>query len=116
MGKGKPFSHQFKPFNFFLVGQATEKKHMKPIAPFNNKPQEAIYKPFINSKNGKILQGEQHWDTRDQTFTNYINHPESKFENGTEHGLLKRGCINVASIQFIGKEIKNLDTEYLVTS
>lgn len=104
----KILSKQIKPFNFFLVGQKNN-RNVKPIAPYSNNPQSAVYEKFIDYKSGKRLQGVKYWKNLADTILEYANHPESKFVNGSQSGKLERRHVNEAELIFIGKEIKNLE-------
>lgn len=108
----KPFSQQIKPFNFFLIGQGTE-KDIKPIASFSTDPQEGVFKPFINYRNGEIMQGEKYWRPLSEIILKFVNHPESKFKNGNTSGAMKRRFVYDGTITLIGKETRNLETQCL---
>ena len=112
LNKDKPLSQQIKPFNFFLVGQGAimEKDIIKPITPLCKNPQEAVYKPFIDYKTGKTLQGLEYWTPLDKIIFDYTNHPESKFDNGDETGIMRRRHIINPDLRHIGKEVKNEET------
>mgnify|MGYP000669285306 CR=1 FL=1 len=50
MNRGKTYEMKIKPFNFALVGVAQQKtsmrsdaKHIKPLAPYSDNPQAAVY-------------------------------------------------------------------------
>jgi hypothetical protein len=60
-----------------LIGQGNF-KDIKPISSFSKNSQEAVHKPFINYKSGKILQGIEYWKSLAEIIFEYINHPESK--------------------------------------
>lgn len=106
--RDKSLSKQIKPFNFFLVGQKNH-RNVKPIAPYSNNPQSAVYEKFIDYKSGKTLKGLEYRKSLADTILEYANHPESKFVNGTQSGKLERRHVNEAELIFIGKEIKNLE-------
>lgn len=110
--EGKPFSKQIKPFNFFLIGQGTD-KNIKPISSFSKNPQEAVFKKFINYHNGDILQGEKYWRPLSEIILKFANHPESKFKNGKEKGVMKRRFVFDGKITLIGKETRNLEKQCL---
>ena len=107
INKGKPLTKQIKPFNFMLIG-LSKVKDVKPIAPFSNNPNEAVYKPFVNRKNGKIMQGTEYWKTLSDELWRYVKHPEHKLD-GCD-GILRRKHITVDKIISIGKEASNIDS------
>ena len=87
---------------------------IKPIAPFTKPAKHAVYGHFVdyNSKNRHKLIGKQYWKTFWDTFREYLNHPESKFDGNT--GILERKHVLVSKIVHIGKESNNLDeSEFL---
>jgi hypothetical protein len=104
--KGKQLEKQIKPFNFFLIG-FKNKDGIKPISPYSNNPQEAVYSEFIDYKTGKILEGLEYWKSLGDTLLDYINHDESKLEGET--GILKRRHVKIKNIVHIGKETENLE-------
>jgi uncharacterized protein YnzC (UPF0291/DUF896 family) len=111
----KYFSKQIKPFNFVLVGQGMD-KNIKPIAPFSKNSQEAIFNPFINYKTGEVLNGEKYWRPLSEIILKFIDHPESKFNNGNLRGVMKRRFVYDGTITLIGKETRNLETQCLGVS
>ncbi len=106
------YNEQIKPFNFCIVGVAN-KRHdrsdrvVKPLAPFTNRPQEAVYRPFVDYTTGKVLQGPEYWKPIEDVLFKYMTHPESKFKG--EMGELTRRHILVKSVTCIGKESNNLE-------
>ncbi|MFH1591452.1 MAG: hypothetical protein ABIC95_06005 [archaeon] len=116
MNEGRPFCKQVKPFNFFIVGQPSSLKDgrmVKPIAPFCKDPRSVVHKPFINYETGEVLQGSQYWATLEDTFIRFLNHPEDKYENGSEEGWMKRRHLTVDGFRYIGKQVKNVDLQIL---
>ena len=55
------------------------------------------------------MEGEEYWETLDKTIFDYINHPESKYENGKEKGEMKKRKIKNKETKYIGKETKNIE-------
>lgn len=110
--KNNPFSKQIKPFNFILVGYG-ENKDIKPITAFTKENQSVIYSPFIDYKSGKVRQGIHYWKNFSDLIFRYLDHPESKFENGRESGLMKRRKIVGGEIMHIGKEANNIEEQPL---
>jgi len=108
--KNKPLKEQIKPFNFFLVGQKN-KKDIKPMIPYSSNAQESVFKPFIDYKSGKILQGLEYWKNLADTIIEYVNHPESKFLNCSQNGKLERRHLKDGEIIVIGKETKNIEEQ-----
>ena len=104
--KGRTYDKQIKPFNFFLIGIGND-KDIKPITPFSREPQEAVHKPFIDYKSGKILQGIKYWKRLGDVLVSYINHKESKMDGSI--GILERRHLNVSDFVYIGKEVSNLE-------
>lgn len=110
--RGKDYNEQIKPFNFCLIGQKAYRdpktgKEVKPIAPFTKRPQEIVYRPFVDYNGGEVLSGEQYWKPMDDVFFEYKRHPEAKFDGDV--GLLQRKHILVSSIAMIGKETNDLE-------
>jgi len=104
--KGRTYDKQIKPFNFFLIGIGND-KYIKPITPFSREPQEAVHKPFIDYKSGKILQGIKYWKRLGDVLVSYINHKESKMDGSI--GILERKHLYVDGFIYIGKEASNLE-------
>lgn len=109
--RNKSLSKQIKPFNFIIIGQGNSE--VKPIASFNDNPQSVVHKEFIDYKSGKILKGEKYWRPLSDIVFRYIDHPESKFENGDKSGKLTRKHVREGEIRLIGKEVKNLEEQFL---
>ena len=89
-----------------------------PIIPLTNftSPEYAPFQPFIDATTGKLYSDktEAYWKKLDQTIKEYIDHPESKFQNGHSNGKMRRHHLTVGSIVYIGKESNELDeTEIL---
>ena len=101
----KPFP-MLNPFNFFLIGIGNSEE-VKPIAPFSKDPQEAVYKPFINYEDGKVIEGIEHWKRLSDVLLSYIDHKESKL-NG-DVGALERKRLTIDGLVYIGKEASNLE-------
>lgn len=73
--------------------------------------QEVPYNEFIDYKTGQIKKGLEYWFPLSKGLNDYLNHPESKFEEET--GLLTRKHISTDEVVYIGKETKNIDLQYL---
>jgi hypothetical protein len=43
-----------------------------------------------------------------------INNEESKFENGKEEGLLRRRHLTITGMQYLGKEVHDIENEFLL--
>ncbi|HLC86725.1 MAG TPA: hypothetical protein VJH65_00395 [Candidatus Nanoarchaeia archaeon] len=110
--KNKPLKEQIKPFNFFLVGQGN-KNEIKPMASYSKNSQEAVFKPFIDYKSGKVFSGLEYWKNLVDVFFEFLNHPESKFVNGSNNGRLERRYLKDGEITVIGKETKNIEEQSL---
>ncbi|WP_250867138.1 hypothetical protein [Methanococcoides seepicolus] len=110
----KEWKDQIKPFNFYLVGfKAIEEdgKAVKPLAPFSNDPQKAVYEPFIDYGTGEIREGSHYFKPLSRTITQYVEHLEHKFDG--EIGVLERKHVHVDGIVYIGKEANNIDEQEL---
>jgi len=62
------------------------------------------------------MQGEEHWLSLSEIILKYANHPESKFENGKESGVMERRFLKDGTLRTIGKETRNLETQNLEVS
>lgn len=107
--EGKPLSQQIKPYNFILIGQGNSE--VKPISAHKDNPQSAVYEDFMDYKTGKVMKGSHYWMDLSDITMDYINHPESKFEG--DEGWLKRRHIDGGEIRHIGKEVKNIEEQFL---
>lgn len=108
----KTFLKQIKPFNFILIGQGNI-KGVKPVTSFSQNPQSVVHNSFIDYNTGKRLRGAKYWKNLADVILDYANHPESKFENGDQAGLMKRRHIIEGEIKVIGKETKNIEEQAL---
>jgi hypothetical protein len=80
-----------------------------PITQFTSDTDLAPYQPFIDAKTGDLYEANQlYWETLDKTVESYIDHPESKFENGESTGKMHRRHIRLKSVVYIGKEANEL--------
>ena len=114
INKGKAWSEQIKPFNFYHVGfQTLEEngKAVKPLSPFSNDPLNIVYEPFIDYETGEIKQGSHYFKQLSRTIIEYANHLESKFDG--EKGVLERKHVQADSVVYIGKEANNIDEQVL---
>jgi hypothetical protein len=113
--KGKSCISQPRPYSFFLVGSPTmlgpNGNPIIPMTAFTRKYKLAPYQPFVNAKTGKLCKEatELYWKTLMKTVEEYIDHPESKFENGQHCGTMCRRHLRVDSILYIGKEANELE-------
>ena len=70
---------------------------------------------FLDHKTGKVyphegsLDTQEYWKILDQTFEDYINHPEAKSDGDV--GVLERKRLEIDkdSIKYIGKETNNIE-------
>jgi hypothetical protein len=71
---------------------------------------------FVDANTGKLYSEnmEAYWKNFEQTIEEYLDHPESKFENGDCSGTMRRMHLNVNSIHFIGKESNELQETEIV--
>jgi len=115
LNTGQPPSKQIKPYNFVLVGSPTmTSENGEPIIPvtqFTSKYDQASYQPFIDANSGKLYDeaSELYWKKLDNTVDEYIDHPESKFENGGSTGKMRRRHVRLKSVIYIGKEANELE-------
>lgn len=115
INKGKSTANRIKPYNFVLVGSpARVNQRGIPIIPLTNFTRSydlAPHQEFVDAKSGKhyMEYSESYWKKLDKTIEEYIEHPESKFENGHRCGTMRRRHITVDSIVYIGKEANELE-------
>lgn len=117
LNEGSRPDRQIKPFNFVLVGWPTMlSKNGEPIIPlthFTSEYGQGPYQPFIDAKTGKLYNEatELYWKTLKKTVEEYIDHPESKFENGAHRGTMRRCHLYLGkdAITYIGKEGNELE-------
>lgn len=114
INKGKPYEHQIKPFNFYVVGVGNgvdeqTGKPIKPLSPYRKNAQECPYDSFIDYESGKELKGLHYWRPFGDVLRQYISHPESKFDGDV--GVLARKHVAIKSAIHIGKESNNLQAE-----
>lgn len=102
-----------QPYNFFLRGIGG-KSGIKPITAFTKDTQSVVYEPFIDMDTGKFMQGQEYWKPLDEEIISYLNHAESKFENGNNVGLMKRRVINPLKVVYIGKESNKIENSELM--
>ncbi len=115
----KDYHKQIKPSNFSILGFSNiedeeTSEPIKPIAPFTKPAKHAVYGKFVdyNTKKRRKLSGKQYWKTFWDTFREYLDHPESKFDGSI--GILERKHVRVTKVMHIGKESNNLDeSEFL---
>ncbi|MBW2966617.1 hypothetical protein KY342_05945, partial [Candidatus Woesearchaeota archaeon] len=114
INKGKEWKDQIKPFNFYLVGfQVAEEdgKAVKPLAPYSDDPQKAVYEPFIDYATGQIKEGTHYFKPLSRTIMQYVEHLEHKFDG--KIGVLERKHVHADSVIYIGKEANNIDEQEL---
>ena len=115
INKGKPMSQKIKPYNFVLVGSPVmvgrRGEPIIPITPFTSQVNHAPYQPFIDAKTGKLYEENTrlYWKKLDKTVEDYIDHPESKFDNGNHYGTMMRRHLTVQAVRYIGKESNELE-------
>jgi hypothetical protein len=115
LNEGSRPDKQITPYNFVLVGSPTmlseNGKPIIPLTPFTRDPDLAPYHPFIDANSGRLYEEntELYWKKLDKTVGDYIDHPESKFENGQRCGTMHRRHLAVDSIRYIGKEANELE-------
>jgi len=112
--KKKDYQRQIKPYNFSILGFSNALNEntdelIKPLAPFRKPAKCAVHDYFVdyNDKTAKKLKGKEYWKSFWDTFREYLNHPESKFDG--DIGVLKRKHIVASRVVHIGKESNNLD-------
>jgi hypothetical protein len=115
INEGKPQRQQIRPYNFVLAGSPTmtSRKDMPiiPITQYTSKTDDAPYQPFIDAKTDRLYEDatQLYWETLDKTVENYMDHPESKFDNGDSIGKMRRRHIHLKSVVYIGKEANELE-------
>jgi hypothetical protein len=111
----KPMSQQIKAYNFVLVGSPAMVgrcgEPIVPITPFTSHVSHVPYQPFIDAKTGRLYEEntQLYWKRLDKTVEDYIDHPESKFENGSHCGTMLRRHLSVQAVKYIGKESNELE-------
>jgi hypothetical protein len=109
LNKRRTYNKKVKPFNFFMIGFGNNEA-VKPIAPFCNDPQAMPYGDFINYKNGKKMNGQQHFKSLSDELWSYNNHPESKLSKSNgDTGTLQRRHISIDRTIYIGKEADKIE-------
>ena len=115
LNEGNQPDKQIKPYNFVLVGSPTmigkNGEPIIPLTPFTSEYGQAPYQPFIDAKSGRLYDEntELFWKRLDTTVEEYVDHPESKFENGDRCGTMRRRHLRADSIHYIGKEANELE-------
>jgi hypothetical protein len=115
INEGKPQHRQIRPYNFVLAGFSTmtsgKDRPIVPITQFRSDIEDAPYQPFIDKRTGRMYEDatQLYWETLDKTVENYIDHSESKFENGESTGKMRRWHIRLKSVVHIGKEFNELE-------
>ena len=115
INKGKPMSQKIKPYNFVLVGSPVmvgrRGEPIIPITPFTSEVNHAPYQPFIDAKTGKLYDENMqlYWKKLDKIVEDYIDHPESKFDNGNHCSTMLRRHLTVQAVTYIGKESNELE-------
>ena len=103
------------PFSFMIVGQAfrinpTTNEPIIPVVPFTKDRSAVQYQPFFDLKTGKVYteNTEYYWKPLSEVFFDFYNHKEEKFDG--DIGELTRKHIVIDDINFVGKEINDLET------
>jgi hypothetical protein len=115
LNEGSRPDKQIKPYNFVLVGSPTmvskDGEPIVPLTPFTSEYGQAPYQPFVDAKSGRLheMNTELFWKRLDKTAEEYMDHPESKFENGQRCGTMRRRHLVADSIRYIGKEANELE-------
>jgi hypothetical protein len=118
INQGKPRRKQIRPYNFVLAGSPTmtsgKDRPIIPITQFTSDIEDAPYESFTDAKTGRLYERRRYatqlyWETLDKTVENYIDHSESKFENGDSTGKMRRRHIRLKSVVHIGKEANELE-------
>ncbi|MDA0525487.1 DNA polymerase domain-containing protein [Methanococcoides alaskense] len=112
--KGKLWKKQIKPFNFAYTGFQTTLEGntpVKPLVPYTSDSQTVVYGKFIDLYTGKVKEGVKYFKPLSKTITQYVDHPELKFNRVT--GVLERKHIYADGITPIGKETNKIDEQIL---
>ena len=70
-----------------------------------------MYEPFIDYETGDIKQGSHYFKPLSKIITQYVDHPESKFDG--DIGILERKHVQADGVIYIGKEANNIDEQVL---
>jgi len=103
------------PYSFVSVGSPTTSnrngKPIVPLTPYTRPYDLAPHQPFTDANTGKLHKEhtELYWKTVDVMIGEYIDHPESKFENGHRCGRMRRRRLTIGSTIYIGKESNELE-------
>jgi hypothetical protein len=106
LNRGKLPSERIRPLNFFLIGFGND-EDVKPIAPFSRDSQIMPHSPFINYKNGKVMEGLHYFKSLADELWAYIYHPEAKLSGDV--GLLERKHITATKVVYVGKEADRVE-------
>jgi transcriptional regulator with XRE-family HTH domain len=130
----RPYASQVKPFNFLSAFQETScsdlsfigeieptpkarrrkgaKPTLRPIAPYDRDPVEAV-KACFDRETGKPILADR-LKTYAQALSSYHVRPESKFENGDfyDRGPTRRRHVRAIRVEYIGKESNRWEEQY----
>lgn len=87
-----------------------------PLTQFTSQYAQAPCQPLIDANSGKPYEvnTELFWKRLDKTVEDYIDHPESKFDNDNHCGTMPRRHFTVQAVTYIGKEANEMEqTEVL---
>jgi hypothetical protein len=113
LNRHKPYNGQIKPFNFFFVGVGAN-QDIKPIMPYSDDPQAAVYSDFMDYSTGKVMNGVEYFQKLSDVLYSYCNHKEAKLDGDT--GLLNRRHVEIDGIRYIGKETNKLEENSVTLS
>ncbi len=74
-------------------------------------PQSVVYEPFIDYETGEIKEGSHYFKPLSKTITQYVDHPESKFDG--DIGILERKHMYADGVIYKGKEANNIEEQAL---
>jgi len=109
-------NRKMRPFSFMITGQAYRinpktSEPIIPVVPFTKDRSTVQYQPFFDLKTGKVYSEntEYYWKPLSEVFFDFYNHEEQKFDGGGGVGELTRKHIVIDDVNFVGKEIQDLE-------
>jgi hypothetical protein len=114
INENRPFDQQIRPYNFVLVGSPTWTSKNQPVIPITQYTADydtAPFQSFVDSKTGELhAEATQlYWKTLQKTVSDYVEHPESKFQNGNSTGKMRRRHLSANTVVYVGKESNELE-------
>jgi hypothetical protein len=117
--EGKSYAEGVKPFGFLFALHARSpgmggRSNLHPVAPFHDKPQEAVRSAFDRLTQGRV--NKRDLQTYAEALAGYHLSAESKFRNGDRFdvGRTERRHVHATGVELIGKEADQLDRAYFL--